>query len=97
MAFRINAGSSSNPLVQRLLRLMAVQTTTYGTTYLADWNNRDQPDAQHADILSKTFSVQDWESIRTTHTARDSWLMDVIIHDLITGKAVMAVFRVPRL
>jgi len=95
MVFRVNAGSSNNPLVQRLLRLIARQTTAFNITPLADWNDREQPDAKHADRLSKTFFLQDWAAFRPADVASRSWLFDIIVHDLHSGKAFGAVFRLP--
>ena len=93
--FRINAGSSRNPLVQRLLRLLAMQIQKHGVTPLVDWNDREQPDAKHADLLSKTFSTEQWSTLTTDSTTSRSWLIDLIIHDLNTGQAIAAVFRIP--
>ena len=95
MVFRVNAGSSRNPLVQRLLRLLAKQITRWGITPLADWNDREQDDARHADRLSKTFMTKQWQSTQTSTQTGKAWLFDIIIHDLATGNAVVAVFRVP--
>ena len=94
--FRLLAGSSNNPLVQRLLRLIMKQCTKHNITNIGDWNDREQPDAVHADKLSKTFSPEDWECIRTTNKSnKQSWVIDIVIHDIVTGHAVTAAFRVP--
>ena len=74
---------------------MAAQISKYGVTPLVDWNDREQLDAKHADALSKTFSTDQWSSVATDTTASRSWLIDLIIHDLNTGQAVSAVFRIP--
>ena len=95
MVFRVNAGSSRDQLVQRLLRLLARQITLFDITPIADWNERSFEDAVHADILSKTFTWDQWERMRPAEHRSRSWLIDIIIHDVASGQAVAAVFRIP--
>lgn len=99
MVFRTNAGSARDPLVQRLLRFMARLTTVWRVTFLADWNNRESPDARHADQLSKTFSPSQWQALAASaqRVTSKSWLFDLVIHDMHTGQVISAVFRIPRM
>ena len=100
MVFRTNAGSSRDHRVQRLLRLLARQITVHGITPLADWNHRSFADAIHVDKLSKVFSVTQWDSFQPASSpspspSHSSWHIDLVIHDLRTGRAVTAAFRIP--
>ena len=95
MVFRVNAGSSRNPLVQRLLRLVARQVQRHHIVALADWNDREQDDAKHADDLSKTFTQSVWRRMAVGADKHKSWLFDLVVHDIVSGKAFAAVFRIP--
>jgi phage terminase large subunit-like protein len=62
---------------------------------LADWNNRDQPLAVHADDLSKILTPAEW-----THASRPTapaWVFDLIIQEVESGKAVSTTIRIPRI
>ena len=95
MVLRTNVGSSRNPLAQRLFRLLVKQGTLFGISPLADWNDREQKDAKHADLLSKTFSQDVWQRVAADADADKSWLFDLVVHDIVSGKAFLAVFRIP--
>ncbi len=66
----------------------------YGSWCVADWNDRDQPGAQHADNISKVFNIDFWRSLGGN--INRSWTMDLIIQDTDSGKCYLASFRVPR-
>ena len=90
---RINCGSCRSPLGRRLLTVIADALAESEGHILADWNDRDQPLAQHADDLSKILSPGGWASLeRPTHPP---WMFDLFIHA--EGKTIQTSIRIPRL
>ena len=63
---------------------------------LADWNNRDQLMAQHADDLSKTIIDQyGWE--KYAPETSPPWIFDLVVHELASDKCVQTSIRIPGL
>ena len=90
---RINCGSCRSPLGRRLLTVMADALAEAKSHVLADWNDRDQPFAQHADDLSKILSPADWDSLaRPSHPP---WIFDLFIQA--QDRTVQTSIRIPRL
>lgn len=70
LSSRINCGFCRSPLARRLLTVIADALYDTNSHMIADWNNREQPLAKHADILSKIFTAEQWENIQDRHTTR---------------------------
>ena len=95
LVFRLNAGSCGCPFTRRLLRMQQSSLDRAGSWCIADWNNRDQHDAVHADKISKVFHERFWRSVAAPADIRHTWCMDIVLHDLDTDEIYSAVFRVP--
>lgn len=95
VAFRLNCGSCRNPLGRALITILADTLAANHCHILADWNNREQPHACHADDLSKVFSPSQWTSIQSQSSR--PWVLDLIIHDLNTDHIIQGSLRLPRL
>lgn len=94
VVFRINCGSCRNPLGRRLLQAMADSLHANQSHLIADWNNREQPDARHADDLSKVFTRDQWHP---DALAAKPWSFLLIIHHIASNETVSAWIRIPRL
>jgi hypothetical protein len=94
VVFRVNCGSCRNPLGRRLMQAMSLCLHNNDTHLLADWNNREQPDAKHADDLSKVFTREQWDQAAI---AAKPWRFRLIIHQLNNDKIFSAWINVPRL
>ena len=92
---RINVGSCKSPLGNRLMVAIADALASSKGYIISDWNNRDQPLAVHADILSKILGPQQW-----TNTCRPNdppWIFDLIIRHIKSSQTVTTHIRIPRL
>jgi hypothetical protein len=94
VVFRTNCGSCKNPLGRRLMQAMAQCLHLNQSHLLADWNNREQPDARHADDLSKVFMRWQWHPDALT---AKPWKFMLLIHHIATDEVVSAWIRIPRL
>ena len=94
VVFRTNCGSCRNPLGRRLLQAMSLCLHENEAHVLADWNNREQPDAKHADDLSKIFTREQWDR---EAIAAKPWRFRIIIHQVNQDKVFSAWINVPRL
>ena len=95
VVFRTNCGSCRNPVGRHLIQASADAVATCNGHILADWNNREQSRAQHADLLSKILSEHKW-----THLQSDSlppWMFNLFIHDINNNQCISANIRIPRL
>ena len=95
VAFRINCGSCRNPLGRCLLTALADSLAASRCHILADWNNREQPHAVHADELSKVLEPYQWTSL--IHPSSKPWSFDLIVHELASQEVTHCSIRVPRL
>ena len=95
VVFRINCGSCRNPLGRRLLTAMMDALAKNKSHILADWNNREQIAARHADDLSKVFSTEQWDIIRPED--EQPWKFDLIIQDIESEECIACTIRIPRL
>lgn len=92
---RINCGSCRSPIGRRLLMAMVDTLTDADSHVLADWNNREQPLAVHADLLSKIFTPSYWASLPTAH--QRPWVFNLVLHDLKSDRCICTTIRLPRL
>ena len=92
---RINCGSCRSPLGRRLLTAIADALWASDSDILADWNSRDHPLAQHADILSKILSEQQWA--KEQNSANPPWIFDLIIQGGSPRQTMQTSIRIPRL
>ena len=90
---RINCGSCRSPLGRRLMTAIADALCTSLGHILADWNNRDQPLAVHADDLSKILSPAQWKDL--DRPSGSPWIFDLFIRS--KHKTVRTSIRIPRL
>ena len=90
---RINCGSCRSPLGRRLLRVIADALVNSRSHILADWNNREQPLAQHADQLSKILSADQWHEHASS--ADPPWIMDLFIQA--GNRTIQTSIRIPHL
>ena len=90
---RINCGSCRSPLGRRLLTATSDSLAKYCSHILADWNNRDQPLAVHADHLSKILNPSQWA--RLIRPPGPAWVFDLFIQD--GSSTIRTAIRIPRL
>ena len=93
--FRLNCGSCRNPIGLVLMKAMSTALAARNNHLLADWNNREQLLAKHADDLSKTLDTEAWETYAPL--AEPPWMFDLVIHDLKTDECCHTVIRIPGL
>ena len=92
---RLNCGSCRSPLGLRLMRNMHDKLYETHCHMLADWNNREQPHAVHADDLSKILTPALWQQ-HFPHTG-PAWVFDLVIHHRKSDQVRSASIRIPRL
>ena len=92
---RINCGSCKSPLARRLMTVIADALYDTSSHMIADWNNREQPLAKHADILSKIFSEDEWSSIQSQQGP--PWIFDLYIQGGSPPRIFRTAIRIPRL
>ena len=90
---RINCGSCRSPLGRRLLMVIADALVHSRSHILADWNNREQPLARHADQLSKILSRDQWS--KYSRSADPPWVLDLFIQA--DNKTIQTSIRIPHL
>ena len=95
VVFRINCGSCKNPLGLQMFKTCLQALHDADTHLIADWNNREQLDAQHADDTSKAISRDQW--LDQFDLSPKPWIFQLVIHDLHSDTALSAKFRLPRL
>jgi len=95
VVFRLNCGSCRNPLGRVLIQNSADALARTNSYLLADWNNREQPLAKHADQLSKILTEFEWNQIQTTN--QPAWIVNLYIHDINSNTCISADMRIPRL
>ena len=87
-------GSVRCPLTRRLFKFLRYALDKTNSWCVADWNDRNQTDAQHADYISKVFNPADWASWSRN---LPSWKFTCILHDLETNDCFSFVLRIPNL
>ena len=92
---RLNCGSCRCPLGHRLIRNMHDKLFETDCHMLADWNNREQPHALHADDLSKVLTPLQWS--QHYPDTSPAWVFDLIIHHRGSGQVRSAAMRIPRI
>ena len=95
VVFRINCGSCRNPVGRKLLETSADALASTHGHMLADWNNREQPRAVHADLLSKILSESEWQNIQSPR--QPAWIFNLFIHSIRENKTISANIRIPKL
>ena len=95
VVFRINCGSCKNPLGLILMKVMSRALAMQDNHILADWNNREQMMAQHADHLSKIIGTRAW--LHDSPMQEPPWVFDLVIHELATDRCVQTSIRIPGL
>jgi hypothetical protein len=93
--FRLNCGSCRNPIGLVLMKAMSATLAKTNNHLLADWNNREQLIARHADDLSKTMDKYAWKTYAPFK--EPPWMFDLVIHDLKTDECVQTTMRIPGL
>ena len=93
--FRLNCGSCRNPIGLVLMKAMSEALSKSNNHLIADWNNREQTIAQHADDLSKTLDEFAWKTYAPL--TKPPWMFDIVVHDMKTGECDQAVVRIPGL
>ena len=89
LVYRLNAGSVNT---RRLFRVLRYNMDKHNSWCLADWNDRNQEPVNHADLISKAFTDNDW----TTWTRNlSTWTFACILHDLTTNEFTNFTFRMP--
>lgn len=93
VVFRLNCGSCRNPIGLALIKVMSAALAKSDNHLLADWNNREQMIARHADDLSKTVDQHAWRThAPSTHPP---WVFDLVIHELASDKCIQTTIRIP--
>ena len=92
---RVNCGSCRSPLGRRLLTVTADALYESQSHIIADWNNREQPLARHADLLSKIFSTDQWSNIQ--QESGPPWIFDLFIQGGSPTQIFRTEIRIPRL
>ena len=95
VVFRLNCGSCRNPLGRILIQNASDALASSNSHLLADWNNREQPLAVHADDISKIISEKEWQQLQPPN--QPPWIFNLFIHDIRTNECVSADIRIPRL
>ena len=93
--FRLNCGSCRNPVGRKLIQTMSDALAKVKGHSLADWNNREQSRAKHADDLSKTLTEEEWHQIQ--HEDLPAWMFNLYIHHIKSNTCVAADIRIPRI
>ena len=95
VVFRLNCGSCRNPVGRKLIEASADALASTNSHMLADWNNREQPQAVHADVLSKILSESEWQQFQNPN--QPAWTFNLFIHHIQSNKTISAILRIPRL
>ena len=92
---RVNCGSCRSPLGRRLLTAIADALWHSRSHMIADWNNREQPLAAHADTLSKILTCNQWK--RLASSTQPPWIFDLVIQGQDPQQTYVTSIRIPRL
>ena len=92
---RVNRGSCRGPLGRRLMTVIADSLYETDSHVIADWNNREQLLARHADLLSKIFSTLQWSDIQ--QQPGPPWIFDLFIKGGSPPQIFRTELRIPRL
>ena len=95
VVFRLNYGSCRNPLGRVLIRTIMDSLSISNNYLLADWNNREQTRAKHADVLSKILTANEWLPLQPQN--QPAWIFNLFIHHINSNQCISADIRIPRL